>query len=152
MLRLRTSSSASAVCALVFWTALAGLTPTGLMLAAAVALACVFAPGGGRPRWLCASVGLGAAVLAALPWLVAAAVSGTLSSSQAAGVSAFAARAEPGLGTLGSLASLGGIWNAEAVPCLSDNAFRGGRRGRAACCGGRRACRWRCADPPRCRC
>jgi hypothetical protein len=28
----------------------------------------------------------------------------------------FAARAEPGLGTLASLASLGGIWNGEAVP------------------------------------
>ena len=123
MLRLRMSSSASAVSALVFWTALAGLTPTGLMLAAAVALACVFAPDGGRPRWLCASVGLGAAVLAALPWLVAAAVSGTLSSSQAAGVSVFAARAEPGLGTLGSLASLGGIWNAEAVPSSRTTLF-----------------------------
>jgi hypothetical protein len=31
-------------------------------------------------------------------------------------VPAFAARAEPGLGTLGSLAGLGGIWNADAVP------------------------------------
>ena len=123
MLRLRTSSSASAVWALVFWTALAGLTPTGLMLAAAVALACAFAPDGRWPRWLCASVGMGAAVLAALPWLVAAAVSGTLSSSQAAGVSVFAARAEPGLGTLGSLASLGGIWNAEAVPSSRTTLF-----------------------------
>ena len=118
MLRLRTSLSSPwpEICALVFWTALAGLTPTGLMLAATVALACVFAPGWGRPRWLCAMVGLGVALLAALPWLVAAGVSSSLSSSQAAGVSAFAARAEPGLGTLGSLASLGGIWNAEAVP------------------------------------
>ncbi|MBZ4575457.1 hypothetical protein GBQ13_20705, partial [Mycobacterium avium subsp. hominissuis] len=32
------------------------------------------------------------------------------------GVEAFAPRAEPGLGTLTSLASLGGIWNADAVP------------------------------------
>ena len=118
MLRLRTSLSSPSpeICALVFWTALAGLTPTGLMLAATVTLACVFAPGWGRPRWLCAMVGLGVALLAALPWLVAASVASSLSSSQAAGVSAFAARAEPGLGTLGSLASLGGIWNAEAVP------------------------------------
>ena len=124
MLRLRTSVTIwPALCALVFWTALAGLTPTGLMLAAAVSLTCVFAPGGGRPRWLCASVGLGTAVLAALPWLVAAAVSGTLSSSQATGVTAFAARAEPGLGALGSLASLGGIWNAEAVPSSRTTLF-----------------------------
>ncbi len=125
MLRLRMSPSSlwPPVCALVFWIALAGLTPTGLMLAATVALACVFAPGSGRPRWLCAGVGLGVAVLAALPWLVAAGVAGSLSSSQAAGVSAFSARAEPGLGTLGSLASLGGIWNAEAVPASRTTLF-----------------------------
>ena len=36
--------------------------------------------------------------------------------ASAPGVNAFAPRAEPGLGTLGSLASLGGIWNGEAVP------------------------------------
>ena len=109
MLRLRTSTDTPwvGVCALVFWMALAGLTPTGLMLAATVALTCVFAPGTGRSRWLCAAVGLGAAVLVALPWLTAAAVADSLSSSQAAGVPAFAARAEPGLGTLASLASLG---------------------------------------------
>jgi len=106
----------TAFCALAFWTALAGITPTGLLLAATVAVVCWLAPGPGRPRWLCAAVGLGVAALAALPWLVAAVVSESLSSSQAEGVTAFAARAEPGLGTLGSLASLGGIWNSEAVP------------------------------------
>jgi hypothetical protein len=119
MLRLRTSHAAKwwiGLCELAFWTALAGLTPTGLMLAATIVLACAAAPGSGRPRWLCATVALGTAVLAALPWLVAATVAGSLSSSQAAGVPAFAARAEPGLGTLGSLASLGGIWNTESVP------------------------------------
>ena len=118
MLQLRISGASQwvGVCALVFWIALAGLTPTGLMLAATVAVTCVFAPGSGRPRWWCAAVGLGAAVLVALPWLAAAAVAGSLSSSQAEGVRAFAARAEPGLGTLGSLSSLGGIWNADAVP------------------------------------
>ena len=36
---------------------------------------------------------------------------------------AFAARAEPGLGTLASLASLGGIWNAEAVPASRTALF-----------------------------
>jgi hypothetical protein len=125
VLRLRTSTAApwAGVCALVFWTALAGLTPTGLMLAATVALACVFAPGPGRPRWLCAAVSLGAALLGALPWLVAAAVADSLSSSQAEGVTAFAARAEPGLGTLATLASLGGIWNADAVPDSRSTLF-----------------------------
>jgi hypothetical protein len=101
---------------LLFWTALAGLTPTGLLLAAAVAVACSLAPGPGRSRWACTAVSLGSAVLAALPWLVASAVAGSLSSSQAEGVGAFAARAEPGLGTLFSLAGLGGIWNGQAVP------------------------------------
>ncbi len=111
------------VCALAFWTALAGLTPTGLMLAATVALVCSTAPGSGRSRTLCASVGVGAAIIAALPWLTAAAVSGSLSSSQAEGVPAFAARAEPGLATMGSLASLGGIWNGEAVPSSRTTLF-----------------------------
>jgi hypothetical protein len=101
---------------LLFWTALAGLTPTGLLLAAAVAATCSLAPGLGRSRWACTAVSLGSAVLAALPWLVASAVAGSLSSSQAEGVGAFAARAEPGLGTLFSLAGLGGIWNGQAVP------------------------------------
>ncbi len=117
MLRLRTSTPDWAgVWALVFWIALAGLTPTGLMMAATMAVVCVFTPGAGRPRWLCATVALAAAVVAALPWLTAAMVAGSLSSSQAEGVPAFAARAEPGLATIGSLAGLGGIWNGDAVP------------------------------------
>lgn len=109
--------------ALAFWLALAGLTPTGLLLAAVVALVCVAAPtadaSGSWPRWRCAAGALGAALVAALPWLVASAMGSSLSSHTAAnrlGVTAFAPRAEPGLGTLGSLASLGGIWNGEAVP------------------------------------
>jgi hypothetical protein len=107
----------------VFWMALAGLTPTGLMLAATVALTCCLAPGPGRARWACATLSLGAAVVAALPWLVASVVAGSLSSSQASGVAAFAARSEPGLGTLFSLAGLGGIWNAQAVPSSRTTLF-----------------------------
>jgi hypothetical protein len=112
--------------ALAFWIALAGLTPTGLMLAATVALVCVVAPGAGRPRWLCAAAALGAALVAALPWLTAAAMGSSLSTPKAAstlGVLAFAPRAEPGLGTLASLASLGGIWNGEAVPSSRATLF-----------------------------
>jgi hypothetical protein len=125
MLRLRTSGASPwvGVFALVFWIALAGLTATGLMLAATVAVTCAVAPGSGRPRWWCAGVGLVAAVLVALPWLTAATVAGSLSSTQAQGVSVFAARAETGLGTLASLASLGGIWNAEAVPASRTTLF-----------------------------
>lgn len=124
MLRLRTSTPGWPGWApLVFWIALAGLTPTGLMMAATVAMACVFAPGAGGPRWLCALTALAAATVSALPWLTAAAVAGSLSSSQAQGVTAFAARAEPGLGTLGSLAGLAGIWNGDAVPASRTTLF-----------------------------
>ncbi|MDY6996639.1 MAG: hypothetical protein SW019_08590 [Actinomycetota bacterium] len=112
--------------ALVFWIALAGLTPTGLMLAAVVALACAVGGGRGRSRRFCATLSLTAAFGAALPWLVAAMVApgwAAQTAAQETGVTAFAARAEPGLGTLGSLASLGGIWNAEAVPASRTTAF-----------------------------
>ncbi|OAN35433.1 hypothetical protein [Mycolicibacterium iranicum] len=112
----RVECSFGEVCALVFWLALAGLTPTGLMLAATIALACALAPGTGRPRWWCAGLSVGAAATAALPWLLASALSSGWAADQTAGVAAFAARAEPGLATFGSLASLGGIWNADAVP------------------------------------
>lgn len=107
---------------LPFWIALAGLTPTGLLLAATVALVSACAPGAGR-RLPVILVTLAAAAASALPWLVAAAVSGSLAASPAAGIPAFAARAEPGLGTLGSLAGLGGIWNADAVPGSRTTGF-----------------------------
>lgn len=124
MLRLREPEPGwTGVGALVFWIALAGLTPTGLMLAASVALVCVFAPGAGWPRWRCAAIALGTALIAALPWLAAAVVARSLAPSQAEGVAAFAARAEPGLGTFGTLASLGGIWNSEAVPASRTTLF-----------------------------
>lgn len=98
---------------LAFWIALAGLTPTGLMLAATVGLVCVLTPGSGHRRWLCCAATLAGAVVAALPWLTATALGSSLPAQQGAAIAAFAARAEPGLGTLGSL---GGIWNGEAVP------------------------------------
>lgn len=119
VLALRSSpGGVGGVGAVLFWTALAGLTPTGLMLAATVALTCAVAPGSGWSRRVCAAVGLAAAITAALPWLVASAVAQGWSpgADQGAAIRAFAARAEPGLGTLGSLAGLGGIWNADAVP------------------------------------
>ena len=124
MLTLRSRSTG--LFGLAFWIALAGLTPTGLILAATVGLVCIAAPGTGRPRWLCAAAVLAGAVVAALPWLTAAALG--LSSADGIwtptpDVAAFAARAEPGLGTLGSLASLGGIWNSEAVPASRATLF-----------------------------
>ncbi len=122
MLRLR--SYGGAFFGLGFWVAVAGLTPTGLLLAATVALVCVAAPGAGRSRLVCAAAALGVAVLAALPWLTAAVAGSSLSTLAAEpGVRVFAARAEPGLGTLVSLASLGGIWNGQAVPASRATLF-----------------------------
>nr|WP_245721506.1 hypothetical protein [Nocardia crassostreae] len=110
----RFASSTTAPRALT-WVALggclaaAGLTPTGSLLAACVALLLV-----GR-RNLIGTLALW--IVASAPWLVATALSGGgAAPSDPAGVAAFAARAEPWLGTLGSLAGLGGIWNSTAVP------------------------------------
>lgn len=101
---------------LVFWIAVAGLTPTGLLLALVVALVCC-------RSWRTAAVTLAASLGAALPWLVATVVARSVLPVASAGVPAFAARAEPGLGTLGSLAGLGGIWNADAVPASRTTLF-----------------------------
>jgi hypothetical protein len=120
MLRMRAGTASA--WPLVWWIAFAGLTPTGLMLAATVALVCSAVPGGVRSRLACAGVGLGAAVLAAVPWLTASVLAGNLASPPT-GIAAFAARAEPGLGTLGSLAAMGGIWNADSVPTSRTTVF-----------------------------
>ena len=124
VLRLRAGDTGAAVWAApVFWIALAGLTPTGGVLATIVALVCVTAPGSGVSRRVCAAAVIGTGLLTAGPWLTAAVLSDALGFPQAAGVAPFAARAEPFLGTLGSLAGLGGIWNAEAVPPSRTTGF-----------------------------
>ena len=115
MLELR--ASGGAFFGLGFWVAVAGLTPTGLLLAATVALVCVGAPGDG-PAAL-AVRGRGFGCCGGGRAAVADGGGGGLvvgRPHRGAGVSVFAARAEPGLGTLVSLASLGGIWNGQAVP------------------------------------
>ncbi|MFE3293767.1 hypothetical protein [Rhodococcus sp. NPDC059234] len=97
--------------------AAAALTPTGALLAATLALVLAASPGGTGARWSRLAVTATLAVLASAPWLTATALSGAgAQGSDPSGVAAFAARAEPGLGTLGSLTGLGGIWNSEAVP------------------------------------
>lgn len=100
-----------------FWLALAGLTPTGGLMAAVVALVCCASPGAGA-RWRDVLGVTGLATVAALPWLVASAGGSlrTYGAAGAPGFDVFASRAEPGLGTLGTLAGLGGIWNADSVP------------------------------------
>ncbi|MFN3338099.1 MAG: hypothetical protein ACK40Z_00235 [Dietzia sp.] len=108
----------AAACAAV---AAAGLTPTGWVLAVvagAVSLSCA-----GAGRRVRAAVPLAAvAVVTALPWLLATLLGGGGSAGGGSagggdtGVAAFAARAETGIGTLGSVVALGGIWNSAAVP------------------------------------
>ena len=124
VVRLRTGPADRAAWAsAMFWIALAGLTPTGVILAATVALVCIAVPGTGIARIRCGAAVLVIAVLAASPWLTASALGTALGSSQSSGLAPFAARAEPGLGTLGSLAGLAGIWNAEAVPYSRTTIF-----------------------------
>ena len=73
------------------------------------------------------------------------------SSTQARVSRAFAARAEPGLGTLGSLASLGGIWNGEAVPASRTTLFAVVAAVVLLAVVALGCRRW-CAAPSRCRC
>ncbi|WP_428343315.1 hypothetical protein [Mycobacterium sp.] len=128
LISLRTAESGiwPSIFGLTFWIALAGLTPTGLILAATVGLTCAAVTGTGVSRWRCAAIVSVDAALAALPWLTAALL-GLASTdrmwSHTPGIAAFAARAEPALGTLGSLASLGGIWNGDAVPASRTTYF-----------------------------
>ncbi len=107
--RRRSIRTVSAWAALAGSLAAAGLTPTGALLAGVTAFALV------HRRQLLPALVLW--VAASAPGLAATALSGAgAEPSDPAGIAAFAARAEPGLGTLGSVAGLGGIWNAEAVP------------------------------------
>jgi hypothetical protein len=123
VLGLRTGASSVYWAAVFFWIALAGLTPTGLLLATVVGLVCVTAPGAGVRRLRCVAGVLLAATLAAAPWLTASLLGSGLAGAGSEGLAVFAPRAEPLLGTLGSLAGLGGIWNAEAVPASRATGF-----------------------------
>ncbi|MDF0529884.1 hypothetical protein P0W64_17905 [Tsukamurella sp. 8F] len=92
--------------ALACCLAAGGLTPTGAMYVLVTALILV------RRRVLTLIL----FVVAAAPWLYPSLVASVGLTVDRASVGVFAARAETGLGTLGSLAGLGGIWNAQAVP------------------------------------
>ncbi len=111
---LRREIGPRSVAAIVLCLGVAGLTPTGLLLNALLATVVVLAPG--APRRLATGVVLTATAILSAPWSAAALTSGAGAASDPAGVAAFAARAEPLLGTAGTLAGLGGIWNADAVP------------------------------------
>ncbi|MCF8569241.1 hypothetical protein L5G32_03030 [Gordonia sp. HY002] len=111
VLNLARERSLRPILILVGLFAVAGFTPTGSILALAVAAVTAIAVRPGLRTTLLCLVGW---VVTASPWLVAAAVSDSAGSS--GGASAFALRSEPGLGSLGTALGLGGIWNADAVP------------------------------------
>jgi hypothetical protein len=66
-------------------------------------------------------VGLGACALWSLPWLVPTLTHPGGAVSDPAGVAAFTARADTRLGSLGSVLTLGGIWNGLAAPPGRDS-------------------------------
>ncbi|SCC36326.1 MULTISPECIES: hypothetical protein [unclassified Gordonia (in: high G+C Gram-positive bacteria)] len=93
--------------------AVAGLTPTGSVLAGVVlATALVARPIALRPTMAVVALWL----LSTVPWLLTSVISDAPTTSAAAGVEAFGLRSEPWLGPVGTALSLGGIWNADAVP------------------------------------
>ena len=112
---------------LAAWLAVAGLTPTGSMLALFTVLAALVIPVSITRPWRVAVktgvVALAIWVVSALPWIMAAVLGSGSASADPDSVAVFAARAEPGLGTVGSLLGLGGIWNADAVPASRTSAW-----------------------------
>lgn len=111
VLSLAREPSVRLILILVGLFAVAGFTPTGSILALTIAAVTAIAARPGLRTTLLCLVGW---VVTATPWLVASAVSDNAGSS--GGASAFALRAEPGLGPFGTALGLGGIWNADAVP------------------------------------
>ncbi|WP_146605065.1 hypothetical protein [Jiangella anatolica] len=99
----------------VLLVGVSSLTPTGGLLAAALFGALVLAPGGRQPTRT-RVVAAAAVLLLQAPWVVPSVLRPDPAVSDPAGVAAFAAAADSPLGLLGSLLTLGGIWNDGAVP------------------------------------
>ena len=99
---------------LILQVAVAGLTPTGGLLAVCLAVPIAIGPGGRAAPWHRIGIA-GAAVATWLPWLVPAMIHPAAVAADPAGLDVFALRAEAGGHALTAL-GLGGIWNAEVVP------------------------------------
>ncbi|SDS78322.1 hypothetical protein [Jiangella sp. DSM 45060] len=105
----------SALAPAVLLVGVSALTPTGGLLAGALFGLLVLVPGGRHPRRV--RVVSTVAVLALqAPWIVPSVLRPDPAVSDPAGVAAFAAASDSPLGLLGSLLTLGGIWNEGAVP------------------------------------
>ena len=154
--------------------AVTGLTgSTGLVIAGALALVVLAWPPGVRRRGPALAVTALVVLGAASPWLIPALTRPGGLPTDPAGAAAFASRADTPLGVVGSVATLGGIWNSAMWPaeranvvvatvtlvlvvvCLGDGvpvlAPRLGTDRHSRCWRPRRrpSC---CRSPPRCRC
>ncbi len=97
------------------WLAVAAAGGASAEFLAALPVVVLLAwPGGARRLRRLASV-VASLVIVALPWLVPALIQPALPPDRF-GVEAFASRPDGPLGTVGSLLTLGGVWNAGAVP------------------------------------
>jgi hypothetical protein len=118
---------AGAVPRLGLWLALTGLAgPYSGILGAGVAVLFAAAPpwpGLSATSIRRAAWALGLGILVNLPWLVPSLLRPGGLPSTAAGVHAFAARADSPLGTVGSLFSLGGLWNTDLAPPGRSSGF-----------------------------
>ena len=100
--------------------AVAAMSPSGGLVALVTALVVAWWPAGERAEVASARrdrvlLGIGAVAVNA-PWMAAGLLSAGQAVTEAAGVEAFAARAEGHLPVWATVASLGGIWNSETVP------------------------------------
>ncbi|WP_312979180.1 hypothetical protein [Corynebacterium sp.] len=114
--------SPASLVALVVLLLVSALTPTGLILATLTAAVAALVGAAPLHRALTVvGVGTVGAVLS-LPWVIPTLVTtgADATRTDAAGAALFAAGAEPGVGVLGALAGLGGIWNADAVPASRE--------------------------------
>jgi hypothetical protein len=108
------SGERPALARLVVLLAVSAITPTGGLLAVLLAIPIVVWPG--IPgRWRAVAPVVAAAVVVNAPWWLPALLRPGVGTT-ASGVPEFAARGENLLGPIGSLAGLGGVWNADAVP------------------------------------
>jgi hypothetical protein len=107
--------------------ALAGAATGGAsaeLLAALVAVPVLLWPGG--RDWSRRTAALaGSLVAVALPWLVPALLNPAPAPADHVGVALFATRPDTPFGSLGSLLSLGGVWNAQVVPAGRDGVLVG---------------------------
>ncbi|NMO02474.1 DUF4175 domain-containing protein [Gordonia sp. TBRC 11910] len=94
----------------------AALTPSGWLVGTVTLVAALTIPLAVRRRWRACAASLAPVAVGMAPWLGAVLVGPSVTTVQAVSVPTFAVRAEPGLGRVLTVLSMGGIWNTDAVP------------------------------------